>query len=93
MYEVSQWFFGDDLSKRISQINNINSGLTQPFSLYQQNNGWYNNSSHSGYSCSSEQKMPIIFQPSRRSLREKGSEPEQQQSLQELKNVSKQARI
>ena len=35
----SQWLFGDDLSKRISQINNINSSLTQPFSSYQQNNG------------------------------------------------------
>ena len=46
----SQWLFGDDLSKRISEINNMNSALTQSFRPYQQNNGrYYNNSSHSGY--------------------------------------------
>ena len=27
----SQWLFGDDLSKRISGINNMNSTLTQSF--------------------------------------------------------------
>ena len=41
----SQWLFGDDLSNTISQINNINSALTQPFRSYQQNNRRYNNSS------------------------------------------------
>ena len=65
---VSQWLFGDDLSKRISEINNMNSTLTQSFRSYQQNNGrYYNNSSYSGYSCSSQQKMTKNFQPSRRS--------------------------
>ena len=63
----SQWLFGDDLSKRISQINNMNSALTQSFRSYQQNNGRYNNSSHSGYSYSSHQKMTKNSQPSRRS--------------------------
>ena len=54
----SQWLFGDDLSKRISEINNMNSALTQSFRSYQQNNGrYYNNSSHSGYLYSSQQKM------------------------------------
>lgn len=43
----SQWLFSDDLSKRINQINNINSVLTQPFRFYQQNNDRYNN--NSGY--------------------------------------------
>ena len=47
----SQWLFGDDLSKRINQINNMNSALIQPFRSYQQNNGRYNN--NSGYSYSS----------------------------------------
>ena len=44
----SQWLFGDDFNKRISQINNMNSTLTQSFRFYQQNNGRYNNSSYSG---------------------------------------------
>ena len=50
----SQWLFGDDLSKRIGQINNMNSALTQSFMSYQQNNGRYNNSSHNGYSYNSQ---------------------------------------
>ena len=64
----SQWLFGDDLIKRISEINNMNSALTQSFRSYQQNNDrYYNNSSHSGYSYSSQQKMTKNFQTSRRS--------------------------
>ena len=63
----SQWLFGDDLSKRIGQINNMNSALTQSFMSYQQNNGRYNNSSHNGYSYNSQQKMTKNFQPSWRS--------------------------
>ena len=64
----SQWLFGDDLSKRINEINNMNSALTQSFKPYQQNNGrYYSNSSHSGYSYSSQQKMTKNFQPSQRS--------------------------
>ena len=63
----SQWLFGDDLNKRISQINNITSALTQSFRSYQQNNGRYNDSSQSGYSYSSQQKMTRNFQPSQRS--------------------------
>lgn len=60
----SQWLFGDDLSKRISQINYINSALsTQPFRSYQQNNGKYKNSSR--YSYSSQEKMTKNFQPTR----------------------------
>ena len=45
----SQWLFGNDLGKRISQISNMNSTLTLSFRSYQQNNGRYNNSSHGGY--------------------------------------------
>ena len=63
----SQWLFGNNLSKRISEINNMNSALTQSFRSYQQNNDRYNNSSHNGYSYSSQQKMTKNFQPSRRS--------------------------
>ena len=64
----SQWLFGDDLTNKISEINNMNSALAQSFRSYQQNNGWYyNNSSHSGYSYNSQQKMTKTVQPSQRS--------------------------
>ena len=64
----SQWLFGDDLNKRIREINNMNNALTQPFRSYHQNNGrYYSKSSHSGYSCSSQQKITKNFRPSRRS--------------------------
>ena len=71
----SQCLFGDDLSNRIRKINNINSVLTQFFRSYQQNNGrYYNNSSHSGYSCNSQQKMTkkLPAFPEELSAREKG---------------------
>ena len=45
----------------------MNSALTQSFRSYQQNNGRYNNSSHCGYSYSSQQKMTKNFQCFRRS--------------------------
>ena len=67
----SQWLFGDDLSKRISGINNMNSTLTQCFIAV--NRRW--------------QKPPAP--PEELSSREKRSEAEQQQILQELNNVSK----
>ena len=69
----------------------MNSALTQSFRSYQQNNCRYNNSSSIGYSYSSQQKMTkkLPALPEEISSKEKGSEAEQQQILQELKNVSK----
>ena len=49
-----QPLFGDNLSKRISQVNNMNSDLTQSFRSYQQNNGRYNSGCHCGYSYNSQ---------------------------------------
>ena len=83
----SQWLFGDDFNKRISQINNMNSTLTQSFRFYQQNNGRYNNSSYSGVliqeATEDDEKRPAL--PAELTSREKGSQAEQQQILQELK--------
>ena len=67
----------------------MSSALTQPFRYYQQNNGRYNN--NSGYLYSSQQKMTneLPSLPEELSSREKGSEATQQQTLQELKDVSR----
>ena len=67
----------------------MSSALTQPFRYYQQNNGRYNN--NSGYLYSSQQKMTneLPSLPEELSSRKKGSEATQQQTLQELKDVSR----
>ena len=64
MPSESQWLFGDGLSKRISENNNMKGALNQSFWSYRQNNGrYYNSSSHSGYSYSSQQKMKKTSSP------------------------------
>ena len=84
----SQQLPGDNLRIRINQINNMNSALTQPFRYYQQNNGRYNKNSGCLYSNQQmTNELPSL--PEELSSREKGSEATQQQTLQELKDVSR----
>ena len=86
----SELLFGDDLNKRISQINNTNSALAKPvFIRPNQNNSWYNkNQVHYNTTCNNHQQSKNGYPPEELCYREKGKQAEQLQKLQELNSVS-----
>ena len=75
----SELLFGDDLNKRISQINNTNSALEKPAFRPNQNNGRYNKNQapYSTTSNNQQQSKNGYLPPEKLCYREKGKQAEQ----------------
>ena len=85
----SELLFGDDLNKRISQINNTNSALAKPAFRPNQNSGRYNkNQAPYNTTSNNHQQSKNGYPPEELCYREKGKQAEQLQELQELNLVS-----
>ena len=85
----SELFFGDDLIKRISQINNTNSASAKAAFRPTQNSGRYNkNQAPYNTTSNNHQQSKNGYPPEELCYREKGKQAEQLQELQELNLVS-----
>ena len=80
-HHQSGLLFGDDLNKRISQINNTNSPLAKP-GRYKKNQAPYNTTSNNHQNSKNGYPLEELC------YREKGKKAEQLQELQELNLVS-----
>ena len=78
----SELLFGDDLNKRISQINNTNSALAKPAFRTNQNSGRYNkNQAPYNTTSNDHQQSKNGYPPEKLCYREKGKQAEQLQQL------------